>query len=202
MKMISLPKWAVVIACTGFMALASQVRATSLTFSDMYDLGTINYGIASGDADRTAYVNELISLAPGTMNFFDAGTAQTYNRSLSNWGGPYPFYPAAVFALNSGGNPSTTINLGTGGYQYLFAKYDGPNYGAEVWDLSGLTGTITIPEFALPDGHCQISGWTLFTPGGQVPDGGSTVLLLGAALSAIGLVHRKLSEVRFSPVNS
>ena len=64
MKMIKLTKWAAVIACTGFMALASQVRATSLTFGDMYDLGLINYGISSGDAQRTAYVNELISLAP------------------------------------------------------------------------------------------------------------------------------------------
>jgi hypothetical protein len=57
----------------------------------------------------------------------------------------------------------------------------------------GLTGTITIPEFGSPDGHNQLSGWTLFTPGGQVPDGGSTIFLLGAALSAIGLVRRKLS---------
>jgi len=190
MKMISLPKWAVVIACTGFVALASQVTATSLTFADMYDLGIINYGISSGDAQRTSYVNELISLAPGTTNFFDPGTGQTYNRSLSVYGAPYP---TAVFGLNSGGNPSTSIDLGTGGYQYLFAKYDGTNYGAEVWDLSGLTGTITIPEFAAPDGHCQISGWTLFTGTPQVPDGGNTVLLLGAGLSAIGLVRRKLS---------
>src|ERR1700720_3261135 len=129
MKMINLTKWAVVIACTGFMALASQVGATSLTFGDTYDLGVINYGIASGDADRTAYVNELISLAPGTTNFFDPVTAQTYNRSLSVYGAPYP---TAVFALNSGGNPSTTLDLGTAGYEYLFAKYDGTNYGAEV----------------------------------------------------------------------
>jgi hypothetical protein len=193
MKMINVSKWAVVIACTGFMALASQVRATSLTFGDMYDLGIVLYGISSGDAQRTSYVNELISLAPGTMGFFDPGTQQTYNRSLSNWGGPYPFYPTAVFALNSSGNPSATIDLGTGGYQYLFAKYDGPNYGAEVWDLFSLTGTITIPEFAGPGEQNQLSGWTLYTGTPQVPDGGSTVLFLGAALSAIGLLRRKLS---------
>jgi VPDSG-CTERM motif len=191
--MIKLAKWSVVIACIGFMALASQVRATALTFGDMYDLGLINYGISSGDAQRTSYVNELVTLAPGTTGFYDAGTGQTYNRSLSNWGGPYPFYPTAVFGSNSSGNPSTNIDLSTGGYQYLFAKYDGQSYGAEVWDLSGLTGTITIPEFALPDGHCQLSGWTLYTGTPQVPDGGSTVLLLGAALSAIGLLRRKLS---------
>jgi len=34
---------------------------------------------------------------------------------------------------------------------------------------------------------------TGFAANGTVPDGGSTVLLLGAALSTIGLVRRKLS---------
>src|SRR6266446_8092251 len=173
MQMIRLTKWAVVIACTGFMALVSQVRATSLTFGDTYDLGLITYGLPSGDQYRTAYVNELISLAPGTVNFFDPVTGQTYNRSSSTHGFPYP---TAVFDENNGGGSAssiTSINLGTDGYQYLFVKYDGTNYGAEVWDISGLTGTITVPEFASPDGHNQISGWTLFN-GGQVqaPDGG------------------------------
>ena len=197
---MKLTKWAVMIACTGFIALASQVRATALTFGDIHDLGYINPAVSSGDAQRTAYVNELISLAPGTTGFFDPVTGQTYNRSLSVHGAPYP---TAVFDHNSGGSPPTTIDISTGSYQYLFAKYDGPNYGAEVWDLNGLTGTITIPEFAGPDGQLQLSGWTLFTgTPTTVPDGGTTVMLLGAALSAIGLLRRKLSEVRFSPVNS
>jgi hypothetical protein len=199
MKMITSRAWALVIACAAFMAVASQARATSLTFGDSYDLGIVLYGLASGDAQRTAYVNELISLAPGTTGFFDPVTGQTYNRSSSLYGSPYP---AAVFELNSNGNPQTTINLGAEGYQYLFAKYDGSSFGAEVWDLNGLTGTITIPEFALPDGHCQISGWTLFNGGDvpSVPDGGSTVTLLGAALSAIGLIRRKSRKTVLSVI--
>jgi hypothetical protein len=40
---------------------------------------------------------------------------------------------------------STTINLGAGGlYGYLFAKYNGPNYGSEVWDGGDLSGIIAI----------------------------------------------------------
>jgi VPDSG-CTERM motif len=185
MKMIYVTKWAVVIACIGFMALASQVRATALGFGDTFDLGTVLYGIPSGDADRTSYVNELISLAPGTT-FFDPVTGQTYTRSLSVHGAPYP---AAVFGLN--GN-TTTINLGTTGYQYLFAKYDGPNAGSEVWDVNGLLGIITIPANGLAGQNYGLSGWTLFsgTGGNSVPDGGSTVMLLGAALTGLGVARR------------
>jgi VPDSG-CTERM motif len=190
MKMINVTKWAVVIACVGFMALTSQVRATALTFGDTFDLGTVLYGIPSGDADRTSYVNELISLAPGTVNFNDPGTGQTYTRSMSTFGSPYP---AAVFGLDGG---STTINLGTTGYQYLLAKYDGPNAGSEVWDINGLLGIITIPANGLAGQNYGLSGWTLFNGvgGNDVPDGGSTVMLLGAALTGLGVARRYLKH--------
>jgi PEP-CTERM motif len=181
MKMINVTKWAVVIASIGFMALASQVMA--LGFGDTYDLGSILYGIPSGDANRAAYVNELISLAPGTTNFFDPVTAQTYNRSLSLYGAPYP---AAVFALNGTG---TSINLGVNGYQYLFAKYDGPNAGSEVWDVNGLTGTITIPAVGLVGQNYGLSGWTLFNPG-PIPEPGTVGLVALGALGLIGVLRK------------
>jgi hypothetical protein len=93
--------------------------------------------------------------------------------------------PTAVFALNGTG---TTIDLGSGLYSYLFAKYDGPNYGSEVWYVGNLSGIITIPATG---GRYGLSGWTLFGPGGgQVPDGGTTVMLLGAALGALAMARR------------
>ena len=94
----------------------------------------------------------------------------------------------AVLALRGTG---TTIDLGTQG-TYLFAHYGGPKGGfAEVWYVADLTGMITIPAIGLGHG---LSGWALFTgPNGAVPDGGATVMLLGAALSALGLARRFLS---------
>ena len=58
---------------------------------------------------------------------------------------------------------------------------------AEVWYVGNLSGVITIPG----DG---LSGWTLFGPGiaGAVPDGGTTVMLLGAALGVLGVARRFL----------
>jgi hypothetical protein len=143
-------------------------------------------GIPSGDAARTAYTNRLISLAPGTTGYVADG--QTYTRSLDD---PLAgVYPTAVFGVNGSG---TSINLGAlGTYTYLFAKYDGPNGGAEVWYVGNLSGTITIPANGLYENNYQygLSGWTLFTGGaGSVPDGGSTLMLLGSALCGLGLLR-------------
>jgi hypothetical protein len=154
------------------------VTAT-LTIGDAHQLGYVEFGIPSGDADRTAYVNHLIGMALGST---DVALGQTFHRSNNDFG---PL-PTAVFALNGTG---TTIDLGTGSYSYLFAKYDGPNYGSVVWYVGDLSGVITIPATA---GRYGLSGWTLFGPGQGVPDGGATVMLLGAALGALGMARRFL----------
>jgi hypothetical protein len=183
MKMINVTKWAVMIACIGFMALASQVGATSLTFTDTHVLGTVTPGAPSSDVDRASYINFMITLpSPGDGTF----SGQDITRSSN----PFASLPNAVVTNVDG--TSTTFDLGTGLYSYLFAKYDGQNDLSQVWFVGDLSGSVTIPLDG-PLGH-GLSGWSLFGPGGgQVPDGGSTVLLLGAALSAIGLVRRKLS---------
>jgi hypothetical protein len=65
-----------------------------------------------------------------------------------------------------------------------------------VWYLGNLSGSISIP--AIGFGH-GLSGWALFTaPGGAVRDGGTTVMLLGAALGVLGMARRflKLSSFR------
>ena len=160
----------------------------NLTFGDGNDLCQVLNGIPSGDAARTAYVNHLIDMAPGTSDTF---SGNTFQRSLNNPGPGFPNYPDAVFALNGGG---TSIDLGDGTlYSYLFAKYNGPNAGAEVWYVGGISGIITIPAFGLAGQNYALSGWTLFGPGVPgVPDGGTTVMLLGAALGALGMARRFL----------
>jgi hypothetical protein len=110
----------------------------------------------------------------------------------------------------SGGTGSVTINLSQyGTFQYLVAAYDGPNGGAAVWNIAGLTGTITIYGYAKPEmvnghftgnllgsnvaarGYFRITSFTLLNPTG-VPDGGTTIMLLGAALGALGVARRYL----------
>jgi hypothetical protein len=190
LKMIPTNKLAVLSAAFCAVMLAFSTNASALTIGDTHELGKVFFGIPSGNDDRTAYVNAMIGLSPGDSTTVTlSGHDNLVTRSFNTFGTlPSP----AVFALNG---TSTTIDLGTGLYSYLFAKYDGPNAGAEVWFVGNLSGVITIPAFGLTEGqHYGLSGWTLFGPGGggNVPDGGTTVMLLGAALGALGIARRYL----------
>jgi hypothetical protein len=97
---------------------------------------------------------------------------------------------ASGLVFDGGGLTVSQITLTGSGAYYLVAKYDGPNGGAEVWDISGLSGgdIINLPSKAWRHG---MTGYALF--GASIPDGGATVLLLGAALSGLGVLRRKLS---------
>jgi VPDSG-CTERM motif len=180
--------------CAAILAFTPNAKASTLNFGDSNDLGFVEFGIPSGDTDRTNYVNHLINMAPGTSN---TALGQHFVRSSMNPGPGFGNYPTAVFDHNSNG-AQVQVDLGDGTlYSYLFAKYDGPNAGSEVWYVGGMSGIITIPALGIPDhGHQYgLSGWTLFGPGvQQVPDGGTTVMLLGAALGALGMARRFLKS--------
>ena len=180
-----------VAVCALMLGLGHNASATphamppsiSLAIGDGHELGFVNFGIPSGDADRLNYVNHLIGMALGSE---DDAFGQHFTRSNNAFGQ----LPQAVLAGHVNGT-STSINLGAGGlYIYLFAKYDGPNYGSEVWYVGDLSGIIEIPATA---GGYGLSGWTLFGTGVPgVPDGGITAMLLGTALGALGLARRFL----------
>ena len=119
-------------------------------------------------------------------------------------------------ATATGGVPVTGIVDGStpisidlsqyGTFQYLVAAYDGPNGGVAVFNIAGLTGTIELYRYAKPEkvngqftgnllgsntaqqGYFLMTGWSLLNP--LVPDGGATVMLLGAALGALGIARR------------
>ena len=168
---------ALMVACAS-LGLASQVNA--LVIGDAHELGFVNFGIPSGDADRTIYVNHLIDQALGTT---EAADGQTYTRSNNNFG------PLADAVFDHNG---TSLSIDVTGFDYLFAKYDGPNYGSEVWYVGDLSGVITIPA---KGGKYGLSGWTLFTGSGDsVPDAGATASLLGVALMGLALLRARLQK--------
>jgi hypothetical protein len=159
----------------------------NLTIGDQHELGLVQGNIPNGNGVRRNYVNHLIGMALGTH---DQAFGNDFFRSNNSFS---PLPQAVLAGLVSG--TSTTINLGSGLYTYLFANYSvqgrqgdgvGSNF-AEVWYVGNLSGVITIPGTGL-------SEWMLFGPGiaGAVPDGGTTVMLLGAALGVLGIGRRFL----------
>ncbi len=166
-----------------------NIPTTALTFNDTHVVGTISPAAPASPADVAPYINFMIGLVPGhSGTFHNPPHTQTVTRS-SNL---FPSLPNALVPGAVSGT-GTTINLGTGGvFSYLFAKYDGQNDISQVWYVGNLSGILTIPLDG-PLGH-GLSGWILFGPGGtpSVPDGGTTVMLLGAALGALGAARRFL----------
>jgi hypothetical protein len=172
--------------------------------------GTVIPGTQSGgQVDRDVLMtNQLVGMTLGQQgNFTVNGTTSLYSRSFNNFGSP----PAAIAAgavtgtgIQDGTTP-VTVSLGTG-FTYLVVAYDGPNGSVAVFNVAGLTGSVDLYRYAARDGTTgnligsnsaaqgffRMTGWTLLNPTGAVPDGGTTAMLLGAALGGLGVVRRFL----------
>ena len=184
-------------ACAVMLAFAQNASATphphpantNLAFDDSHVVGTVTPGAPANPASVADYINFMITLGLGQTVVHDFGQpegVQSVGRS-NNTFGSLPNVSAAGAVSGTG----TTIDLGAGGvFTYLFAKYDGQNDLSFVWNVADLSGIITIPALG-PLGH-GLSGWILFGGGQGVPDGGTTVMLLGAALGALGMARRFL----------
>jgi hypothetical protein len=174
--------------CAAMLAFTHNANATALTIEDGYTIGEVFFGIPSGDVDRQTYVNDVVYAYNLGLPAY-AAHGQTY--TMFNLGTYGTSLPNAIWALNSVGGSNSFSWATAGTYNYLFAKYDGPNQGSVVWYVGNLT-SFTIPTQWNGYG---LSGWTLFGPGGAgAPDGGTTVMLLGAALGALGMARRFLKR--------
>lgn len=183
------------IGCAVILASAKDASANrialppniNLAIGDQHALGQASPPVPEGDAAITQYVNFMIGLSLGGSGQVIIGPHQILVTRSMNGFGPLP--SPATLALRGTG---TSINLGTQGtYDYLFAHYGGPGGGtAEVWYVGDLSRVINIPSIGFGHG---LSGGALFTaPSGAVPDGGTTAMLLGAALGVLGVVRRFL----------
>jgi hypothetical protein len=190
MKLISTSKLALLCTavCATMLAFSHNANADATLgfFPDTHVVGTISPGAPADPADVATYINFMTALAPGGSGTF---AGQNITRTTNLFGS----LPTAVGDATAVSGTGVTIDLNVlGTFTYLFAKYDGQNDLSQVWNISGLTGVITIPADG-PLGY-GLSGWILFGPTGTpgVPDGGTTVMLLGTALGALGMARRFL----------
>jgi hypothetical protein len=205
--------------CLLGLAVSGPASATTFTLTPVNGTGTDLLGevfvpgdLSGGQAVRdAAAVNGLLGLA--CTNCYSGTTSPSYYRSPNSFGS----LPAATDTGNqlaTGGGITQSGNSAfitlTQTFTYLVASYDGPNGGAWVWDISnvGVGDTIEIPRYAFPSGTVNvnehlvantvntqfgITNWTMLNPT-SVPDGGSTMALLGSAFLGIGLLRRRFGK--------
>src|ERR1041385_4326966 len=181
--------------------------------SDTHLVGTVIPGLVSGlppgQVDRDVYMTNQL-LHGGVGQHTGLGGAL---YSYTGLAGPDATKVGAVtngdlgVSFPDGFSGPVTIDLSqVGTFTYLVVAYDGPNSGVAVWNIAGLTGTIQFDSYAHPDGttgdllgsnlpsQYKITSFTLLNPTGGVPDGGTTVMLLGMGLGALGMVRRYLAS--------
>ena len=163
----------------GWLALLLSAATASAVPIDINPTNSVPANAGSGTV--TTWLNGLITTYNGA-NDPDLPSPATLTFD-SNVHPIMPGYP---------GNTGTAIAMPMGTYEYLVLKWGGGfqegSFGA--YYIGGMTGTWT---FNSPNNR-DLSGYRLYdawTPP-SVPDGGTGVMLLGAALGALGLIRRCL----------
>ena len=183
------------VPATGIVLAFSQ-NASAVT------VNTVDYGVAT--------IQPTV-IPPSGMNINNLVFGVTaYNTQTPQNDGTYTYAPLqgstlpATLPIPTSLNPevvqggvSFNINLGAGGFDYLIVQWDGPEGGNAIYYLGGLSGTITVTNDIFFNQNHQpfaASGYWLSGGGQGVPDGGTTVMLLGAALGALGMARRFLNR--------
>ena len=172
-------------------ALSLTASATTLTFGDQYSIGSIEPGKPDSDAAQVPLINKLIDL--------NTGNNQVVNMVFQGSQGDYTFDRLANFDSLVGNvtdvGSSKFENLVNStfdvtGFTFLLAKYGNGVPGTAdstafyVWDVTGLTSA-TIQFSALS--HVSLYNPTTT----NVPDGGTTAVLLGFALVGMSFIARR-----------
>ena len=170
-------------------------------------LGIVVPGVPANPNNEYAMVNGLLEGWGATLGYNDgAASGSVLGNNPADPGAEIytlkyspttviPVAPAPLATLAGYNNVSTgnaVINLGSTTYDWVLAKW-GPD-SAAYW-IGGLSGEITLTRDGTgyaARGH-GLSGYTLFNPRTQVPDGGTSAILLGIGLFGVGLLKRRLA---------
>jgi hypothetical protein len=190
-----------VVAAVVVFVLSLGANVFALTINDPGVVGSVYTGTQSSSVtNETVWANYLLSLGANTTVTTDTpGDKPPSNTDTETYVTGSTDYNGTVSGGVQGAAGDYTVD---GNYQYALVKYDGQNAGYVLFDLS-VSGN-TLPEYSYSiwwngtdTSSYQISHYTAFNPctencdEGDVPDGGSTVALLGSALFAFGLLGRR-----------
>jgi hypothetical protein len=174
------------------LAIAMGSSASAINLNDPGVVGTVTDGAPASIEDEVVYVNTLLGLG---ANVTQTIADELYKTSSTDYNGTVS--ADGAFKMNT---TDAGFSLTVSGYEYVLAKYDGLNGGSILFFVDG--GTIVLPGtseplWTNPGGNgFGISHWTGFGPNDpppSVPDAGSTLAMIGAAMTSLGFLRRKLS---------
>lgn len=208
--MKSFLKKSALIAAVASMALASQAFAITI-FSVSSGVQPSNVGTITLTQAGADNVNVSVTLLASNYGFLNTGGPHTpFAFNLSGTGSAgvsvtftTPAAPGTPFVLNLAGGDNTPFgsfnvaldmpDVGNGSGAAYYGPLVGPDLVFTV-TKTGLTEASFLNFSAdLTNGNNTGSQfWS--TPGTGVPDGGSTVALLGLALAGLAMVRRKITS--------
>ena len=153
----------------------------------------------SGGADVTAALgSDLGNFSESTVLSWLTSDVITYN-SLNSSSLPTPTTVAGQTGL-TGGTGGNSISLNVTGYDYLFFHWGGQNSGwVQAFYVGGSTGDFSFNSSAIGTGSGpSVGGLSFYSFYGpttnSVPDGGTTIMMLGATLSGLSLMVRRFKK--------
>lgn len=173
-----------VAALVGLLLLAlSTARALDFNWDGSTGMvGTIRSGEPADPAFEADYANWLLGLASNVETTHDFGGAE----------GSHTFKTSAVDFDGTVSDGQQFDGTSGSGWDWVLAKYDGPNGGDVLWYVGGAAFTLPGTSLGLWTNDAGqgygISHWTGFGGSTNVPDGGMTAVLLALGLTAIGAV--------------
>lgn len=184
MKITNWKTWVATLACVTLVG-----PAYALTINDPGVVGTVDAGTQNSSTDNEEdWSNYLLSLGTNTTSTFDAdgnGTTEDYETGNNDYSGTV-----------SGGTQIDDGSNDVSGYLWVLAKYDGQNAGYVLFYVPDLLVANTIPLFSdsiwtnIKGEGYQLSHFTGFGST-SVPDGGTTLGLLGLAMLGLGYLRKR-----------
>jgi hypothetical protein len=177
-------------------ALTQSIQAVSVT-GNIGFTGGVTYDTASAGTatEVTSWINPFVTLRSGAFLSVPVGTAATFaapwtfaNAGLNPFwsAGGYTFQLLSSFVFQQGGT------IFSGPLANGFVVVDGTG----IVSGNGYDPTVMSWSFTSQDPKASVNPdtWTFSASAASlVPDGGSTVMLLGIALSGLALLRKKMT---------
>lgn len=192
----TLPIFAVLTLLFGFSS-----NAAALTINDPGVAGILEGQVSTNPTNEATISNFILAMGANSVVAAPPVNGDVVNCSADQGTCEYKTGSNNYNGTVSGGtqqvsNP-TILTAAALASQYILAKFDGPNAGYVLFNTADwlAAGNTTLPANGSTIWSANGSGLSHYTYFGTrtVPDGGASLLLLGAGLGVVGMLRRRMN---------